>query len=441
MRSAAVRSVAVGLATLLAGCGGGYGLGDDPEDPSRASARAIGFVVADEPLAATAGQKVLEQGGSAADAAAAVGFTLAVTDPAAASLGGGGLCLYYDQGARQAHSIEFLPRTPKEGGPIALPGLVRGFAEMHAAWGELPWKATIEPAYRLASEGFTPGDAVRQRGAQAIMDAHFQNRTAQAAMLDLIREGGGEDFYKGEAARIWLEDARAAGAAFSEADLIRYRPRKKPPIAAVLADRTTFLPAVETGSGALLKDLWSELGRIGTLARNVNRQSALDVGAVSDAVSKSYQVPEAVPPDLGSTSFVIATRNGDAAVCGLTLNGVMGTGSFGAQSGVLFAHAHNRDVKGLAGAFLAPMVVVSNGQKSVTFAGAASGGPRAPAMVTYAALAQGLDPRDSLGAIEGHGYTLVNAVSCPTGIEKTPLLCRLASDPRGHGKAVEALGR
>src|SRR5205085_1630435 len=60
------------------------------KDPVRAQ---HAMVVAQEPLAADAGRRVLMDGGNAVDAAVAIGLTLAVTHPSAGNLGGGGFML------------------------------------------------------------------------------------------------------------------------------------------------------------------------------------------------------------------------------------------------------------------------------------------------------------------------------------------------------------
>ncbi|MGZ8996214.1 MAG: gamma-glutamyltransferase, partial [Rhodospirillales bacterium] len=75
-------------ALLIAACAS-----DRAEEGVAPPGPVYGGVVADEPRAAEAGREVLTAGGSAADAATAMYFAMAVTLPSRASLGGGGLCL------------------------------------------------------------------------------------------------------------------------------------------------------------------------------------------------------------------------------------------------------------------------------------------------------------------------------------------------------------
>src|SRR3546814_9568622 len=59
------------------------------------------------PLAAQIARDVLAQGGSAADAAVALYFALAVTRPSQASLGAGGTCLAWDPRDPTLRAINF----------------------------------------------------------------------------------------------------------------------------------------------------------------------------------------------------------------------------------------------------------------------------------------------------------------------------------------------
>jgi len=76
-----------------------------------------GAIVADEPTAALAARNILERGGNAADAATALYFALSVTYPAAAGLGGGGVCLARAGDKSTVESISFLARVPSRVAP------------------------------------------------------------------------------------------------------------------------------------------------------------------------------------------------------------------------------------------------------------------------------------------------------------------------------------
>ncbi len=133
------------------------------------------MVAAANPLAAQAGREILAAGGSAADAAVAVQLVLNLVEPQSSGIGGGAFMVFWDgttmttlDGREKAPAAakpeRFLGQDGKPmkfydavvgGRSVGVPGTVRLLEAAHKRWGKLPWKQVIEPAARLAEEGFT----------------------------------------------------------------------------------------------------------------------------------------------------------------------------------------------------------------------------------------------------------------------------------------------
>src|SRR5262249_10249173 len=127
-------------------------------------------------IASNIGLEVLKKGGNAVDAAIATGFALAVTHPAAGNLGGGGFMLIYlARNGGVVAAIDYREKAPSASTPkmflddigevapvksgvgylvIGVPGSVRGFWEASRNYGKLNWKSVVEPALKLARDGF-----------------------------------------------------------------------------------------------------------------------------------------------------------------------------------------------------------------------------------------------------------------------------------------------
>lgn len=221
-------------------------------------------VVSDSELASKAGAEIMRRGGNAVDAAVATGFALAVTYPTAGNIGGGGFMLirladgktaaldYREVAPGRAARNMYLDaggQVPKDASTVgyraaAVPGSVAGLREAHRRYGKLPWKDVVEPARRLAGEGFVVSHYLaRSLRAQASLFRRFpeSNRVLTrggrfyawgerfrqpelAATLLRIRDGGAAGFYRGPIARLIAQDMRANGGMIDEEDLRRYRP-------------------------------------------------------------------------------------------------------------------------------------------------------------------------------------------------------------------------
>ena len=181
-----------------------------------------GGVAAEEPRAALVGRQVLVSGGSAADAATAMYFTLSVTYPSAASLGGGGVCLVYDVESKKIETLRFLPGQPANPAPpgtvrTAVPGNPAGFFALHARFGSQRWATHVSRAEQLARFGTRASRALawdiawarawlqphRQSwnilapDGQPLKEGQFLRQIDLAGILSSLRARGPGEFYRG----------------------------------------------------------------------------------------------------------------------------------------------------------------------------------------------------------------------------------------------------
>lgn len=217
-------------------------------------------VVSDSEIASKVGAEVMRKGGNAVDAAVAVGFALAVTLPAAGNIGGGGfmvvrmadgkaIAIDYRETAPGSATRDMYKDNPGDSltGPRAagVPGTVAGMAEAHRRFGKLPWKALVEPAVRLAAEGFTlpfglaeglseattlfkpfPASYAQfNRGGNTFKPGETFSQPDLGRTLARIAEKGPREFYEGETATLI-----AACGTISLADLKGYRTAIREPL-------------------------------------------------------------------------------------------------------------------------------------------------------------------------------------------------------------------
>ena len=157
----------------------------DPEFiyfPSRRSVvhSTKGIVACTQPLAAEAGQRILKNGGNAADAAVAVAAALNVTEPSSTGIGGDMFCLFYDIKTKRVHALNGSGRSsensslkqlrrdlgmkPGEAGSIPMtsvhavttPGAAAGWVDTAEKFGsgKVSMEEILKPAIELGEEGF-----------------------------------------------------------------------------------------------------------------------------------------------------------------------------------------------------------------------------------------------------------------------------------------------
>ena len=136
-------------------------------------------VAAGHPATVAAGIEILEDGGTAADAAVAAALASCVAETVMTGLLGGAHAIYFD--GQEAWNLDCFVDVPSGAGapPVelkvpfgeelvhyavgpgtcAVPGLPRGLGELHRRHGRLPWPRVVEPALRLARAGVVMPDA------------------------------------------------------------------------------------------------------------------------------------------------------------------------------------------------------------------------------------------------------------------------------------------
>lgn len=410
----------------------------------------VGAIASDEPRASLAARTVLENGGTAVDAITALYFNLAVTMPHEAGLGGGGICLVHDPEAREVTSYNFLPRRSRAGGPVAVPGNVRGFALMHAVHGTSPWSSLVAPAEVLAAKGHEVSRALASEigplapairslpqlaevylgpNGRGLQQGDVLVQKGLAAALGRARASGPSGIYSGEIATAFAQEATRLGSAITLEELRAYRPSTQPAQTFKTGDQTLSIPAADTGAGTYMASIWPA-------AQSLN---GADLMRAAQSELARAGAETNLPGSFGSTGFVVATAGGDAAACAVTMNGPFGTGRMVPGTGIIPARAPDAPGFGLAGAFLAPALVTNDFNGTFFFAGSSAGGPQASASVLEAANAL-VSTSTTLEAVHrssvSNAQSLLNVVACPGGAPREGASCVFGADPKGAGLGV-----
>ena len=230
--------------------------------PERA---AKAMVASAHELASQAGLEIMRRGGNAVDAAVAVGFALAVVHPEAGNIGGGGYMVVRMADGR-SRAFDYRETAPAAAVPglyksdsesrvgykaSAVPGTVAGLAMAHKHFGSLPWKAVLEPAYKLAKNGFPASQRMElilalqvpvmkpfADTARVFLHGSDQplkqgERVMQPHLANTIRrlqKNGWREFYEGETARLIDADMRANGGTILLDDLKKYSAKDMHPV-------------------------------------------------------------------------------------------------------------------------------------------------------------------------------------------------------------------
>ncbi len=235
-----------------------------------------GAVVSANMFASQVGVEILKKGGNAVDAAVAVGFVLAVTYPSAGNLGGGGFMVIHLADGRET-TIDYREKAPMsshrnmyldaEGNykpelsnsgvtSTGVPGSVAGLLYALEKYGTLSLEEVIEPAIKLAEDGFIldyyttrsfknnlkdfskyeSSMNVFSKGGKPYEEGDKFFQPDLAWTLKQIKEKGRDGFYKGKAAELFVEQVQKNGGYITLKDLEEYQPVEREPVKSTYRD-------------------------------------------------------------------------------------------------------------------------------------------------------------------------------------------------------------
>ena len=223
------------------------------------------------PMATQAGLKILEQGGNAFDAAVAVSAALSVVEPYSSGIGGGGFFLLFRSSDNFTTFIDarevapgmsepdmyldsdrnFIPRSSLVG-PLAsgIPGLPAALAHVAENYGNLPLKQSLQPAIKLAEEGFPVysrlNTALNVASRSSNLSPKFKEiflpnsglpeigelikQPELANTLKIIANKGHDGFYKSDFTEKIVKETNTDGSIWSVEDFSEYEVVERQPI-------------------------------------------------------------------------------------------------------------------------------------------------------------------------------------------------------------------
>ena len=233
------------------------------------------MVAAANPHAATAGARVLNDGGTAADAMVAVQAVLGLVEPQSSGIGGGAFLVWFDATTGKLTTLDGRETAPMAATPqlfqntngerlrfwdavvggrsVGVPGTPALMEAAHKRWGQKAWSGLFAEAIDLAESGFpvsprlaalVAGDADRLRqfsdtaayffrGGEALVEG---SRLTNAEYADVMRQmstEGAQVIYSGDIAQAIVDTVRGAKSnpgVISLTDLDTYKVKERPAV-------------------------------------------------------------------------------------------------------------------------------------------------------------------------------------------------------------------
>ena len=297
-----------------------------PLSPATTLTTKKNMVVTEQYIASNIGEKILQAGGNAIDAAVAVGYALAVVDPCCGNIGGGGFMMLHLADGKNIF-INFRERAPLAANStlflnsqgqvipdksttgylaVAVPGTVLGLDTALKKYGSLSRQQVMAPAIALAEKGFllsdtdakilaeNSGNFKKYPNVAAIFlkngkpnqagDTLVQKNLANT--LKLIAEKGPDIFYKGKIAETIVQASKANGGVLSQKDFAEYYIEELSPISCTYRGYTIISAPPPSSGGITLCEMLNILE--GYPLYTFGFHSAESIHAIVEAMHYSF---------------------------------------------------------------------------------------------------------------------------------------------------------
>jgi gamma-glutamyltranspeptidase/glutathione hydrolase len=268
-------------------------------------------------------QEILNKGGNAVDAAVATGLALAVTYIDAGNIGGGGFMTikmddeiafidYREKAPKAAHKDMYLDQdgnvieysTLIGGQAAGVPGTVSGFWKAHQRFGKLPWKELVEPAIKLAEEGFFPAKILvddihemrdwfkdKTNFEQYFLHIDTKKKFKQPELAETLRriaEFGAEDFYFGKTAELIVEQMKNSNGLITMEDLNAYEAVWRKPLRARWRDYEIISSPPPSSGGFAIIQLLKMKDYLQHYFENLDHNSAQYIHLVAEMEKRVF---------------------------------------------------------------------------------------------------------------------------------------------------------